>query len=73
MVEQSVEDRCGDHGVAEHATPFSNGAVRGDQDRSLFIAPRHQLKEQVGGVGLERKIAQLCVQYTGTRTRRKRV
>lgn len=59
MVQQAVQDRGGNHGIAEHAAPFSNRAVRGDQDRSLLIAARDQLEEQVRGIGLEGQIAQL--------------
>ena len=59
MVKQAIEDRRGDDGIPEDAAPFSHRAVGGDQDRSLLVAPRHQLEEQMGGVGLEGQIAQL--------------
>jgi hypothetical protein len=58
VVKQPVEDRGGDHGVAEDAAPFPNGSVRGDQCRTALIAPADQLEEQMGGVGLERQIAE---------------
>ena len=33
--------------------------VRRDQDRPSFVSARHQLEEQVRGIGLERQVAQL--------------
>ena len=58
-VQQAVQDRGGDHRIAEHAAPFPDRAVRGDQDRSLLVAARDQLEEQVRGIGFERQIAEL--------------
>jgi len=45
VVKQPVEDRGGDHGVAEDGAPFADGAVRGDQHRAALIASADQLEE----------------------------
>src|SRR5215472_2242142 len=43
-----------------NALPHSpDRAVAGDQQRAALVAPRHQLEEQMRGVGLERQIAEL--------------
>lgn len=61
VMQESVQDRGGDHGVAEYRAPFSDRAVAGHehhQPRSALVAPTHQLEEQVSGVRLEGQVVQ---------------
>ena len=37
MMEEAVEDGGGQDFVAEHLTPFTEGLVRGQDDRALFV------------------------------------
>lgn len=57
--EAGDQDRGCHHGIAKHAAPFADRAIGGDQDRSPLITPRHQLEEQMRGIGFEREIAEL--------------
>ena len=59
VVQQPVEDRGGDHLVAEDLTPAGQALVGRDQDRPPLVAPRHQLKKQVGPQPVQRQVADL--------------
>ena len=39
VVGQAIEQRSGHLGVAEHAGPFAEGEVRGDDDRGSLVEP----------------------------------
>jgi hypothetical protein len=57
MVQKPIEDRAGDHGVAEHVAPGAQALIAGDDDRAAFIATGDQLEEQVGALTVDRQIA----------------
>ena len=57
MTDDWVDHRGGDGLVAEHASPAAEWQVRGQDQRGVFVAAGDQLKEQVGGVLLERDVA----------------
>ena len=59
VVDESVDQRGGDHGVAEDLAPGLEAAVAGDDDRAAFVAARDQREEQVRGLALEREVADL--------------
>ena len=59
MVQHAVEDGGGGVRVAKDHAPFRYGAVAGDEEATALIAPRHQLEEQMGDLGLERQVAEL--------------
>src|SRR3546814_8558401 len=59
VVQQAIQDGGGDHRVAEHRAPLGDRAVRGEQDRAALVTPADQLEEQVGGVRIERQVAEL--------------
>ena len=59
MVQQAVEDRAGDHGVAEDLAPGAETLVAGDDDRAALVAARDQLEEQIGALAVDRQIANL--------------
>jgi hypothetical protein len=59
VVDQSVDEGGGDHGVAEDLAPGLEAAVAGDDDRAAFVAAGDEREEQVGGLALEREIADL--------------
>ena len=49
---QPVEQRGRHLGVAEHAWPFAEGQVGGDDDGSALVEPADQMKEQLStGLG----------------------
>jgi len=39
IVGQAIEQRSGHLGVAEHARPFAEGEIRGDDDRGALVEP----------------------------------
>src|SRR5215203_6689754 len=54
-----VDERGGDHGVAEDLAPGFEAAVAGDDDRAAFVAAGDQREEQVRGLALEWEVADL--------------
>src|SRR5215469_5794793 len=59
MVQEPVEDRAGDHGVAEHFAPGTETLIAGNNDRATLVTPRDQLEEQVGALAVNRQVADL--------------
>ena len=59
VVDEAVDERGGDHGVAEDLAPGLEAAVAGDDDRAAFVAARDEREEQVGGLAFERQVADL--------------
>lgn len=59
MVDEPVDHRGGDGGVAEHFAPAAERLVRGDDDAGSFVAGRDELEEQVGGFAVEGDVADL--------------
>ncbi len=59
VVDQAVDQGGRDHGVAEDLAPGLEATVRGDDDRAALVAPGDQGEEQVGGLALERQVADL--------------
>jgi hypothetical protein len=58
-MDQAVDHGGGHNGIAEDFSPATEGLVGGDDHRRPFVARRHQLEEQVGGLGLEGDVADL--------------
>jgi hypothetical protein len=58
VVEQPVEDRCGDDWIAQDLAPFANRAVGRDEHASAFVPAAHKLKEQMRGVRLEGQVTE---------------
>src|SRR5258708_22059890 len=48
MMEQAIEESSRSHLVAEQHAPLRKGAVAGQENRSLFVASGHQVKERLG-------------------------
>ena len=59
MVQQAIEQRRGDHRIAEDLAPFSEAAVAGEDHGALFVAGVDQLEEEVGATSGDRQIADL--------------
>ena len=59
VVDESVDEGGGDHGVAEDLAPGLEAAVAGDDDRAAFVAARDQGEEQVRGLAFQREVADL--------------
>ena len=53
VVDESVDQGGGDHGVAEDLAPLLEAAVAGDGDRAAFVATGDEREEQVGCLALE--------------------
>ena len=47
MVGQAVEKRGGHLGVAEHARPFSEGEIGGDDDGRSLVEPADEMEQQL--------------------------
>lgn len=59
VVEQTIKDGGGYHCIAEHCPPISDGLITGQHQASLLVATIDERETQVGGLALERQIAQL--------------
>jgi hypothetical protein len=59
VVDEPVDEGGGDHRVAEDLAPLLEAAVRGDADRAALGAAGDEREEQVGGLPLERQVADL--------------
>jgi hypothetical protein len=59
VVDESVDERGGDHGVAEDLAPGFEAAVAGDDDRAALVAAGDEREEQVGRLAFEREVADL--------------
>ena len=58
MMGQAVEQRGGHLGVAEHARPFAEGEIGGDDDGSALVEPADQVEEQLAAGLSEGQIAE---------------
>jgi hypothetical protein len=43
-MQELVEDRSGEHVVSEHAVPFGEGLVGGDDHRAAYVTPGEDWK-----------------------------
>lgn len=59
VVQQTIKDRGGNHGVAEDRAPLADTAVAGQQDRASLIATANELEEQMRGIGFKGQIPEL--------------
>src|ERR1700694_2522083 len=59
MVEQAIEERGGDDGVAEDLAPFGEAAVRGQDHGAFLVASIDELEEQVAASGDNGQISDL--------------
>ena len=59
VVEQAIEQRGGDHGIAEDLAPFGKASVGGEDHGAAFVAGVDQLKEQVPAAGDDGEVADL--------------
>jgi hypothetical protein len=59
VVQQAIQQRAGDHDIAEDLAPFAEAAVTGQDQRSAFAAGVDQLQEQVDTSGGDGQIADL--------------
>ena len=50
VVDESVDEGGGDHGVAEDFAPGFEAAVAGDDDRAAFVAAGDEGEEEVRGL-----------------------
>jgi hypothetical protein len=57
VVEQPVEQRGGDDGVAEHIAPFRKAAVRSQDHGALLVSCIDELEEQITAAGNDRQVA----------------
>ena len=57
MMQEAVEDRAGDDGIAEDFAPGAETLIAGDDDRAALVAARDQLEEQVGALAVDRQIS----------------
>lgn len=59
MVEQAIEESCGNDGVTENLAPFGKASIGGKDHGALFVAGIDELEEQVSAPRGHRKIADL--------------
>ena len=58
-MDEPVDEGGGDHGVAEDLAPLLEAAIARDDHRAALVAAGDESEEQVGGLALERKVADL--------------
>ena len=58
-MDEPVDQRGGDHRVAEDFAPGLESAVAGEDDRAAFVAARDEREEQVRGLALQWQVADL--------------
>src|SRR5581483_2889333 len=58
VVEETIEDRGGDHVIAEELAPSIERDVAGDHQRTSRIPGCHQLEEQIGATAVHRQVTQ---------------
>lgn len=58
VLQQTVEDRGGDDGIAEDLPRLADGPIRGEQDAAAFVATAHGLEEDMRRIGLDGQVAQ---------------
>jgi hypothetical protein len=59
MVQKPIENRAGDHVIAEDLAPGAKTLVAGNDDRTSLVATRDQLEEQIGALAIDRQVADL--------------
>src|SRR5271165_3558043 len=56
---EAIEQRRGHLGIAEHARPFAEGEIGGDQDRGALVEPADEVKEKLAARLGKRQVAEL--------------
>ena len=59
MVEQPIEQRGSDDGIAEQVAPFGEAAVGREDHRALFVSRVDQLEEQIAATRRDREVTDL--------------
>jgi len=59
VVEQPVQDRRGDDLATEQLLPIDKALVQCDDGGGLLVTGRHELEEEIGLIGIHRKIPHL--------------
>lgn len=59
MMEQSVEERGGNDGIAEDVAPFGEAAIGGEDHGALLVAGVDELEEEIAATGNDRQVADL--------------
>src|SRR2546426_181070 len=59
VMEHAVEDRRGDHAVAEDVAPTAEALVAGQDYRPALVAAADELEEKIGAGAVDREIADL--------------
>ena len=59
VVEQAIEDRGRDHGIAEHLAPGAETLIAGEDDGPALVAARDELEEKVGPLAVNGDVADL--------------
>ena len=59
VVQEAVEQRGGDDGIAEYLAPFGESAVGGEDHGALLVAGVDQLEEEVAATGSDGQVADL--------------
>ena len=66
VVQQAVQQGCGDDVVAEDGSPLLEAAIGGEYGGALLVAGVDQLEEQVGAVGFDGQVADLIDDEQGS-------
>ena len=59
VMQQPIQQSGGDHGVAEHVSPFGKASIGGENHGTFFVARTDQLKEQIGAFPGQWQVADL--------------
>jgi hypothetical protein len=59
MMQEAVEQRGGDDGIAKDVSPLGGAAVRGEDHGAVFVASVDELEEEIAAAGNDREVADL--------------
>src|SRR5260370_27503259 len=65
MVSQAVEQCSGHFGVAEHAGPFAEREIGGDDDGRALVEPADEVEQELAAGLIERQIAEFVEDHEG--------
>ena len=66
VVQEPVEERGGDHGIAEDLAPLGKAPVGGEDHGATLVARVDQLEEQAAAVGDDRQVTNLVDDQQGS-------
>jgi hypothetical protein len=58
-MQQTIEDRRGEHVIAEDSAPLGHELIGRDQKAAALVPPRDELEEEMRAASFKREVAEL--------------